>query len=185
MFATNKDYPCRHDAEIVEWDIKSANTSIMEYYHLVEQPLIDKFKELPKQKREEAVGKLHLKRKGFGKELEAAFNKIIEEFKEANELTEDDIISVKRDAVFVKNHRVKKSKFGDSVVFLPKNAYEHALILPMYEFYIAKDHIDVKGIADEKVSLHENGILLFVRNVMESAYNFRSMNQYLKDYMLV
>ena len=183
MFLTNRDFPLIHDSEIIEWDIRSANTSIMEYYGLAEQKLIDKLKELPKQEREEAVGKLHLKRKGFGKQLETGFNNIIEEFKEANGLTMDDIISIKRDAVFVKNHAIVRSSFGP-VVFIPKNTYLHALLLKSYEFYVGKDTVDVKGIADEKIPLHRDGMILFAKNVLESAFNFRELNRYLKDFMV-
>ena len=31
MQKTNRDYPFIHNNEIIEWDIKSANTSLMRY----------------------------------------------------------------------------------------------------------------------------------------------------------
>lgn len=51
MQKTNRDYPFIHNNEIIEWDIKSANTSLMRYYNLQPNKVIDKLASMPKSQR--------------------------------------------------------------------------------------------------------------------------------------
>ncbi len=182
MFTTNRDYPFIVNNNIIEWDIRSANTSLMRYYQLYDDKTIDRIADLPKGKREVAVGKLMRKDKEFAKALESSFNTIVEEFLKSNALTMDDIVSIKKDAVFVKNHSIKQSVFG-SVEFIPKNQYKHVLLLPKYEFYLSDTTTDVKGIDDAKLELHQDGMIYFVRSVLYEASNWERMNQFLKEYL--
>lgn len=182
MQKTNRDYPFIHNNEIIEWDIKSANTSLMSYYNLQPENVITKLASMAKSQREISVGKLMRKDKEFAKALENSFNEIVNEFFEANELSWDDIVAVKKDAVFVKNHRIKKSEFG-AVHFIPKNQYKHVLLLPKYEIYISDEKIDVKGIPDDKVKLHQDGVLDFIKTSMETADDYINLQSYFKEYV--
>lgn len=182
MQKTNKDYPFIHNNEVIEWDIKSANTSLMSYYNLQPDKIIHKLAEMVKSQREIAVGKLMRKDKEFAKALEESFNKIVQEFMDANDLVWDDIVSIKKDAVFVKNHAIHKSDFG-AVHFIPKNQYKHVLILPKYEIYISDEKTDVKGIPNDKLALHENGALNFIKTTMASSNNFIQMQKFFKEYV--
>ena len=166
MQKTNRDYPFIYNNEIIEWDIKSANTSLMSYYNLQPDKVIQKLASMKKSQREISVGKLMRKDKEFAKKLEESFNMIIQEFMDTNQLTWDDIVSVKKDAVFVKNHKITHSDFG-AVHFIAKNQYQHVLLLPKYEIYLSQSKIDVKGIPDEKLPLHEDGMIDFIRSSME------------------
>ena len=182
MQKTNRDYPFIYNNEIIEWDIKSANTSLMSYYNLQPEKIIQKLASMAKSQREIAVGKLMRKDKEFSRNLEESFNKIIQEFMDANELSWDDIVSVKKDAVFVKNHKITHSEFG-AVHFIPKNQYKHVLLLPKYEIYISDSVTDVKGIPNEKLSLHEDGMLDFIRTTMESASEMNHLQSFFKEYV--
>ena len=182
MQKTNRDYPFIYNNEIIEWDIKSANTSLMSYYNLQPEKVIQKLASMAKSQREIAVGKLMRKDKDFSKNLEESFNKIIQEFMDMNSLTWDDIVSVKKDAVFVKNHKITHSNFG-SVHFIPKNQYKHVLLLPKYEIYLSDSKTDVKGIPDDKLSLHEEGMLDFIRNTMETASEIHKLHYFFKEYV--
>ena len=182
MQKTNRDYPFIYNNEIIEWDIKSANTSLMSYYNLQPEKVIQKLASMAKSQREIAVGKLMRKDKEFSRNLEESFNKIIQEFMDTNELSWDDIVSVKKDAVFVKNHKIAHSEFG-AVHFIPKNQYKHALLLPKYEIYISDSVTDVKGIPNEKLSLHEDGMLDFIRTTMDSASEMSHLQSFFKEYV--
>ena len=182
MQKTNRDYPFIHNNEIIEWDIKSANTSLMRYYNLQPNKVIDKLASMPKSQREISVGKLMKKDKEFAKALEESFNKIIQEFMDTNNLTWDDIVSVKKDAVFVKNHKITHSDFG-AVHFIAKNQYQHVLLLPKYEIYLSQSKIDVKGIPDEKLPLHEDGMIDFIRSSMEIASEYNKLQSFFKEYV--
>ena len=182
MQKTNRDYPFIHNNEVIEWDIKSANTSLMSYYQLQPDDIVDKLASMAKSQREIAVGKLMRKDKEFSRALEESFNKIINEFMEANNLTWDDIVSVKKDAVFVKNHGILKHDFG-AVHFIPKNQYKHVLLLPKYEIYISNEGIDVKGIPNEKLELHKEGMLEFIKTALDTADDFIAMQKFFKEYV--
>lgn len=182
MQKTNRDYPFIHNNEVIEWDIKSANTSLMSYYNLQSEEIIQRLSNLEKSKREVAVGKLMKKDKEFAKKLEESFNLIIEEFFNANNLSWDNVVSVKKDAVFVKNHSIVMSEFGD-VRFIPKNQYKHVLLLPRYEFYLSDSKCDVKGLPDKKIELHESGMIEFIRTSLEIADDFITMHKYFAEYV--
>ena len=65
MQKTNRDYPFIYNNEIIEWDIKSANTSLMSYYNLQPDKVIQKLASMTKSQREISVGKLMKKDKEF------------------------------------------------------------------------------------------------------------------------
>ena len=182
MFYTNKDIPLVTQSSIVEWDIKAANVSIMEYYEIYPKEKIERLKSLDKMKREISVGMIMKKDKDFSKKLEAGFNTIIQEFIEVNKVPDDSIISIKRDAIFVKNWNIKKSAFGDCVLFVPKNEYTMYINLPMYEIYISNTKVDVKGINDTKLPLHANGMCKFFQDINSISYNKYEVNKYLKEF---
>lgn len=173
MFKTNLKRSITYNAEIIEWDIKSGNISMMEAYNLYPLDKIIKISKLPKEKRNRTVGYIMQKDKIFAKELENSFNHTVESFLKSNELDPDfDVLSIKRDAIFVINHDIKKDRFikrmDDSYIiqFIPKNHYHAAILLPNYEFYLKEDKIDVKGLDDTECDLHKNGILLFISEVI-------------------
>lgn len=179
---TNKNLPIIHHEEIIEWDISSANVSLMRYYKLAPLKEVERLAELPKAKREVAVG-MKMKDKVFADSLEKAFTDIINEFLVANHLDqEENCVSIKKDAVFVRNHVIRKSEFGDAVTFVPKNKYTGLIVIPGYEFYYTGRKLDVKGISDDSLRLHKNGIPDFITMVFEDCRKFREMNQDLKDF---
>lgn len=183
-----------HHELIEEWDIRSANTSLMRRYKLIPSYQINKIESLPKREREIKVGLLTQKNKDFGFALEEAFTKIIEEFIEANRLDRDnDIVSIKKDAVFVRSRELRRDEFGDDIVdgdgitrapvqFVRKNQYTGFLYLPQYEIYYSPKKIDVKGVADDSLPLHENGMLYLFRSIFEMARDWRELNAFLKEY---
>ena len=170
MFRTNDALNPTINSRIVEYDIKSGNTSVMEYFQLRTITLIEELKSLGKKERVVAIGNMMREDKEFSKKLEESFNKIVELFIQENHLSEDDIVSIKRDAVFVKMRENLITDFGTSVHFIPKNEYVGFIKLKNIEFWIKdKNGIDVKGIDDELLHLHENGMLSLIRYIYENA----------------
>lgn len=182
IIKTNRTIPFITNEEIAEWDIHSANTSLMRYYNLCDESLINKIEKMDKDKRVVFIGKMMRKSKEFSIQLEDAFTNILKEFIKANNLEEEDIISYKKDAIFVRNKHITTNTFGDSVCFSPKNIYSGCILIPKYEFYYSYDKIDVKGISDSLLSLHENGVLAFINGLMEISHDWLQMNRFLKSY---
>lgn len=181
---TNTNVPFIHHEYIEEWDIRSANTSLMKYYNLANPKLIAKLEKMEKRDREPAVGMLSKKNKEFAIALEKSFTDIINEFLIANNLDIDtDVISIKKDSVFVRNKNVQCSEFGNGDVrFIKKNSYIGCLLLPRYEFYYSREKIDVKGVADESLQLHQDGTLAFVSMMMQESNNWIELNRFMKEY---
>lgn len=185
MFWNNNLKVFEIDSEIVEWDIKSANISICKEYGLLTPKQISQIESMEKDKRVRTVGLLERSSKTFAKALEEHFDIAIEQFIKQNNLDRDnDIICIKRDAVFVINKKITKPDIGTSIHFVRKNTYDSFLRLDRFEFYISDDRVDVKGL-QEKQHLHENGICHLVRDVTRTASECKmdsgAMNEYLSD----
>ena len=192
MFYLNTNRPLVINSEIIEWDIKSANISLIKEYSLLPESIIKKIPIDNKEKREKYVGILMRDNKDFSKNLEKKFDDVINEFISQNTLDKDyDIIGIKRDAVFVVSKKINYSKIGDNIVFVPKNIYHAYRQLPHIEFYFGKNLIDVKGLSkdfeDTIFPLHKNGMIYFIYEAMNicenSNMNKNSINLFMKDFV--
>lgn len=162
------------NSEIIEWDIKSAGISLIQEYKMLPQAKIEKLLKLPKDNMNRSIGKIGQKDSNFARSLEEKFNDVVNIFIENNNLDiEYDIISIKRDAVFVINRKISKPTIGDFIRFVPKNVYHAYIYLKPYEFYIkANEEMDIKNLCrdinkrNEIIELHRNGILNFLNEAV-------------------
>lgn len=173
------------DSEIVEWDIKTANLSICREYKLLTEKQIRQIESMPKDKRVRTVGLLERSSKKFAKALEEHFDIVVNQFIEQNGLNKDqDIICIKKDAVFVINKNIPKPNIGEHIHFVRKNVYDAFVRLDRFEFYINNDTVDVKGLQEQQ-HLHVNGICHLMKDVVRTAsdvkMNDASMNAYLSE----
>lgn len=162
----NKGIAYLFNDTIYEYDIHSANANLMRYYHLAEDSVIDALLKLPKSKRVKRIGVMQ-KDKDFAKALTEAFANIRKEFFGTNKLELNDIISVKKDAIFTRRS-CEYTQFGN-VEFIVKNQYTSFLQLPRLELYYREGILDVKGIDDSKLPLHQDGIMQFLQEFFRRA----------------
>ena len=162
----NKGIAYLFNDTIYEYDIHSANTSLMKYYGLADDSIIDDLIHLPKSKRVKRIGIMQ-KDKDFAKALSKAFANIRKEFFDANQLELNDIISVKKDAIFTRKQC--SITIFENVEFIVKNQYSSFLQLPRLELYYGDGELDVKGIDDSKLGLHEDGIIAFLKDFFRRA----------------
>lgn len=141
---------------IYEYDIHSADVNICKRYNLLPEDKIKKLESMDKKRRVVAVGKLQ-RDKDFRDSLLSGFCRIRREFYDSNDLEKEDIISVKKDAIFT-TKKCKKLHFGN-LEFVPKNIYTSFIQFGGLEVYFHGDDVDVKGIDDRVLKKHENGIL--------------------------
>lgn len=166
---------------IFEYDIKSAGTSISEYYKLLPKETLDTLKNAKKEKRVVMEGNLQRDNKEYRDRLNEGFKNIRKLFIESNGLTEDDIISIKKDAIFV-TRKVRFTKF-DCVHFVKKNQYSSYINTHGKEYYYSKDVLDIKGISDEAAELHKEGMLRFIIEYFYKAENKdkKTLLKYISD----
>ena len=178
--------------DIIEYDMKDGGFSIIQEESLLSYTEIQKLKQIPKGfARNEAVGKLKYSKdpavRDTGKRLERLFGKYRLIFGEANNITEDDIHSVKRDAVFLKRY-ASQLQFGEYIKFAEKHIYDIYFLLGenelvtnyqsrhrLYEVYFNTYTNDIafKGIRDELVEeYHTNGIIKLIKKYLKFIVKF-------------
>ena len=133
---------------IVEYDMKSANTSLAKEFNLLPKDLITELENLPKQEREIRVGLLKRNDKGYSNKEKEAFKEARRIFIETNHIQPEDILSIKKDAFFLLTY-VDEEQVTDNILFRKKNVYTSFLMLKGVEVYYNQNGIDVKHISDE------------------------------------
>lgn len=187
MFYTNKSIELEVNSSIIEYDIKSADVSICTEYNLLPSKTIEKIRSMDKKARNIYIGKIRREDRKLNKQMEEIFNVVVDEFMLSNKLDkEKDVISIKKDAVFVLNKPIKFNTIGSNIHFINKNEYHAYLYLRPYEFYFKKDDvIDVKGINDDLLKKHKDGVLYILNEFIDCAessnYNIRELNLFVKE----
>lgn len=195
MTYINDGLPFLVNSEIIEYDIKSGNTSMMERYQLQPPEVIDEIDKMEKKQRNVTVGLLQRKDREFAKRLEQCFNTTVKEFIDKNGLDVDvDILAIRKDAVFVVNHPVSITKLDEFVDFRQKSKYHAALqIGPKLEFYFTDDgEVEIKNFVtvekDENESLKklQPGMIAFLKEFIQIAegtnMNRPQLYRWLRDF---
>ena len=143
---------------IIEYDMKSAGFSIIKKYKLLDEESIAGLEKLPKHVRHVAIGKLDRDNPVVKEGLKRGFRECRKMFFEANDVDEDEVLSIKKDAIFIMGRQLKNLDFGE-VVFAEKNFYDSYIYLNKYEFYMNDEQCDCKGINDSLVDLHRKYML--------------------------
>lgn len=154
---------------IYEYDIKSANISVLRSRKYLPKKELDRLSELPKLSREKAIGLMIRENKKIGTVIKKGIFNARQKLFEANGIQDGEVLSIKNDAVFIIGRRLRVTKFGH-IEFVLKNSFTAYHLINGIEFYYdgKNDKFTVKGIADEVVSDvdHENGILKFLGQVI-------------------
>lgn len=170
---TNKEYDYLIGKRIIEYDIKSANVNLCRYYELLPEDELNKIEMMSKRERVIYVGKLQRDDKNFAKKLSKAFKDMRKQFFIANKIVDSDILSIKKDAIFIVGKRCHNTNFGN-VTFVEKNVYSSFHRLNNLEFYYSgKDHkVDIKGIDDNSLYLYQSFI-----NILKRLFRYLERNQ--------
>jgi hypothetical protein len=135
---------------IREYDIKEAGFNLIKYYNLLSAEDINELSNMTKEERTIEIGKLQGYNKDFSKSLMDSFLKIQDEFIKSNNLIDDDILSIRKDAIFVIGKVCNNVNFGEYVYFANKSSYTSFYRIDKYEFYynIKNNLLDIKGLND-------------------------------------
>ena len=156
--------------DIIEYDIHDAGFSLIQQYQLLPPEKIKELERIPKGiQRHIQVGVLQRDDKEFSKRLTDKFTEVRALFMMMNQLKDDSIISVKKDAIYTIG-KVKRTTFG-KVKFMEKNHYSSYIRFPditNLELYYGENGIDVKGMGDAAVNRHRLYMLEFLRKTIKS-----------------
>lgn len=181
----NRDIDYLFNNEIIEYDMREAGYSLIREYKLLSNDVIDKLSKYSKDKRTIRIGMIQRENNDFKNKLKEAFSEARKIFFNDNDLYEENILSIKKDAIFVRNKRCKSIKFGNYIEFRPKNVYTSYMLLDNNEYYFNKRIVDVKGISEKKLKPHIDYMLDFLVefvNLRESN-NIKMTQKYLRDFL--
>ena len=170
---------------IYEYDIRSANVSALRWSDLFQEDQLDVLESLPKMEREVAVGKLIRSNKQFQRIIHNGIFQARERLFRYNHIQDNDVLSIKNDAVFIIGRNLKECKFGP-MEFRKKNQYAAFMKLDKLELYYDRKHktVDIKGVRDEVVEHpdHQEGMIQF----FVTAMNYLVMDQRprLREYLI-
>lgn len=178
--------------EIYEYDMRDGGLSLTREFKLLPQKEIDRLLsygnarvEGGKKKHSVEEGKLQRNNDKYKNELKEAFKNARKLFFEANNLEDTDILSVKKDAIFV-TKMCRTQKFGKYIDFRPKNCFTSYVRLgKKLEIYYCPEKIVVKGISDDILKYHDKYILKFLKlyfHKMETCSNVEVI-QFMKRFI--
>lgn len=177
------------DNEIIEYDMQDAGFSLIKQFKLLPDEKIAELTKLGKGlTRHITIGKLQGEDPIFSKSLSEKFEFLRKLFITSNNLSDNEILAVKKDAIFAIG-TCSKIKFG-TIQFIPKNTYSSYIRFPdinNLEIYYNKDQIDVKGISDSVINRHRLFMLDFMRTIIPMIESKdikarRYLNDFIMDY---
>jgi len=151
-------------ANIFEYDMKDAGYHLSMEYQLLDEATLEYLGTLVKKERTIRIGLLMRDNPDFSKKLTKAFGQMRRRFFIANDIQHRQILSIKKDAIFLINKGCDKVKFGD-VEFVLKNRYTSFHRFRSSEFYYRNRGkvLDVKGISNDKLIPHEEYMISFLK----------------------
>lgn len=181
----NPDIEYLFDHPIYEYDMKNAGFSIINEFHLLSQDIIRDLSKMEKMKQTIEIGKLQRDDKEFSKRLLEKFAYCRKIFLMENDIQDDEIISVKKDAFFITN-KCFKTKFG-MIQFRIKNEYSSYLRLVEnhnIELYYNDETLDIKGIGESGIYKHKLYMIAFINDMMGKLETHDSgVKRYLKSFI--
>ena len=149
--------------EIYEYDMKEAGFSLIQEYGLLPSKVINSMKQSTKDARKIKIGVMERTNKELVEKKKEAFVEARKNFITSNDLSVNDIISVKKDAIFTCK-RCNETNFGKYIEFRPKNQYTSYIHIAGIEIYFNDDNVDIKGISDAKLEMHEEYMVSFIKD---------------------
>lgn len=186
----NKDITYLSNVKIYEYDMKSGGFSILKEKGFFSEKEINYLEKVDKRTRNVYIGKKLQKNTPWNKILIDGFKEAVRRFFEEFQIEEENVLSIKKDAIFLININLgERVELDGYITFELNKSYTSFYNLNDVEFYYNKDEIDVKGINDEIVNEHVDYFLgdlcdifeIVERNNRKLTFDF--LRQYRSDYI--
>jgi hypothetical protein len=157
--------------EIIEYDMRDAGFSLIKQFKLLDSEEIDRLNKLQKDPRKIAIGLLQRHGKLSSVALTSKFAEMRSVFITENSLTDNDIITVKKDAIFTIG-KCKNQKFG-GIEFAEKNHYSSYIRFvnnSNIEIFYNDDsgaNLEIKGIGDVGINRHRLYLIPFICKIIK------------------
>ena len=181
----NKEIVYLKNTRISEYDIRSAGFTVIKSKRLLPQEELDMLDKMEKHERNVWIGKRILKYPKISEEIINTLAQVRKDFVVLNGIREDEILSIKKDAIFLIKKVPDTLKVGD-FEFRPKATYSSYLYVNQKEFYYSSgnDTMDVKGIPEEAKAQQEKFLLRDLRKILSMGEKLTAdqMFTFLKQY---
>lgn len=179
----NPDIEFLVNVQITEYDMKDAGLSLTKKFKLLPEKDISYLETLPKEERKVKMGLIQRNDKEYRRALNAAFREGRKLFFEANDLSEENVLAIKKDAIFTIK-MCENTEFGD-LTFAEKNTYSSYYLFDRYEFYYFKEGMDVKGISDDNLLKHADYMITALHEFMHmmETSSRKSCIRFMKDFV--
>lgn len=161
---TRRDVNYIKNTPITEYDMSNAGINILLTHGKFTKEFVDYLNTLDKLTKNITVGKILQEHPDWNKLMMEEFIKIRGEFMYLNNLEDSDILSIKKDAIFVINKKPKILQVHENYIFREKGVYDTYLNVRNKEFYIniEKGTYDVKGFSKKVVDIQEDCFIDFI-----------------------
>ena len=158
---TNKDYHYLKNVSITEWDIQSAGLSVLKFKTLLPEEELIKLSNMEKHARTVYEGNLQRENPILAESIIKTLAQVRKAFVLVNQIPADNILSIKKDAIFLINFTPKITCIKEFFNFRKKGEYTTFLQINNKEFYFNSytNILDVKGIDKIGVAEHRNFLL--------------------------
>lgn len=182
---TRKDINYIKNTPIIEYDMTNAGINILFTHGLLSEEFVTRLNKMPKLEKNITVGKILQNNPEWNKIMMDEFVKIRYYFMLWNNLTDDDILSIKKDAIFIINKKVNKLKLSNNYEFKAKGHYDTYLNLRGKEFYvnIEDSSYDVKGFSKDVLKVQSEYFIEFILTALVLDKNDRfELFEHMKEF---
>ena len=167
----NSDILYLKNTSIVEWDIKSAGLSVLKFKKCLPSDEIERLSNLDKHTRTVQEGLLQKNHKELSEIIINTLSQVRQYFIIINSIKEDQILSIKKDAVFLINKVPEKTLIKNYFNFRKKNTYTSYMLFDKKEFYYDSynDILDIKGLPKEAVEKQQEYLIKDIKKFLRSA----------------
>ena len=155
---------------IYEYDISKANINVLYSKGAISKETYEYLYTANRDIRQVYIGKLQRENKEIVNILKAGIIEAKKMLFEANNIEDYQVLSIKNDAVFIVNRQLQNTKFG-LIDFKCKNKYtlfcklNNLEVYYFYDSFSKHEEIEIKGISNDKLKLHESYMLQLLKDV--------------------
>lgn len=157
----NKNIKFMFSSQIIEYDIASAGYSIVTEYNLLSKKDLKMLDSKTKTERKIILGLMQKNDKRLVKQMNECFVDARYRFFKANNIQDEEILSIKKDAIFCLRP-CTYTKFNN-IEFKEKNIYSSYMYINNYELYYNFNKLDIKGISDELLEYHNEYLISYIK----------------------
>lgn len=176
---------------IREYDISKANINVLYSKGLIDKDTYDYLYNAERMVRQVYIGKLRKTDEKYTRALVDGIRESRQMLFESNNIQDYEVLCIKNDAVYVIGRELTNTEFG-LIKFANKNTYTSFMTFMNMELYYYfnsmtnEERIDIKGISDERVKLHEGYFLQFLKDVfyLIQVSNITNAIDMVKDYYM-